>query len=339
MDKLFGGQPASAPTTPTGTDKTPTPAPAATTPTQMSPWLSAGIPLLAGVASAASPAAARGVQGATHMMTALDKNQDPYGYKAMAGVQRQTMIDEHKTKQEQAQRKYLEQQHWKQALISKYPEHSDILKDMPEENVGTLVTKLMEPPTFNEIGLKGGALGFGKDPRRWTPEQTKAVDDAVKQDKLEFNLANRQQAAQVRIDMPAPGRGRGGGGDPGTMYTLDPDGNAIPIMGPDGKPLTAKGNKMITGTTLPERKDNKEDKESKDKEKLERDQKKQDRKDATSLLQGDMRFKLAKPEKKQQMLDNQIKVIQEKRQPVAAPAPVSAPLSPNAPNLDPLGWR
>ncbi len=345
MEQLLGSGNKPSPGGSTETKPTVTTPATAVTPTlpqpreQLPDWARYGIPVLAGVASAASAPLARGVQGATHVMTALDKNQDPYGYKSLANAQKMTAIQEHQAKSAAAQRKYDEQVRLKELLGNKYPEHRDLISTLPEENLFAFAQKVTEPPSFNELSLKGKALGFGGDPRRWTPEQSKKVDDARRQDVLDQAKTMKQDAAQVRIDMPAPSRAGGkGGGDLSSKYAYqqNPDtGEWEPILDKDGRPLL-KSN-VITPTTPSERATTQEGKDKAAKDKAERDAIKQDRKEARDNLKGNFQFKMLPLKKQQDMMDKEVEKIRSRRlKDQGTPPP---PSSGTPPMADPLGLR
>lgn len=240
LGNIIGGQspPPSSPDTPTagaGTVVTPTAAPSvATTRQPMSPLIKWGVPLLAGVASAASPAAARGVQGATHMLSALDK--DPYGYKGIAAQQKEAALHEALINKQGAQ------------VVRENPEKyglsADVAKVLPDKRLMEIVGGDLKPtyhsvqgvglvrtggggpqivmksqPRISEVSgkelLQGAALAGMKtirtldDVDKMTPEERQTALGAYYQKQTDLMTATKYQPA-INLNIPLPGT-RGGG--------------------------------------------------------------------------------------------------------------------------------
>lgn len=324
------------PDTGAGTVQTPAPAPpvaAAAGPKPMSSWISYGVPALAGVVSAASPAGARGIQGASHVLAAMHKDTDPWGIKAQTAQQKDLAIKEHQTKQETAKEEATSQQRLRDYLVKENPQHEGLIKSVAGKDLHTFASKLMEPISFNEYSMMGQKLNYGPDSRKWTPSQSGEVHQGVMDDRLAQAHAGRQDAAQVRIDMPAPSRG--GGGAPGGVFTINPEtGLAEPVLGPDNKPLSAKGNKVITGTTAPERAEKKTEKEFADEKKATEAAERRLTKDARDNVKSSMDFKVGTVEKQRKMIADE-KARLKKETGAAAPPAATQTVPAPAPQLTP----
>ncbi len=252
-----------------------------------SPLAMLGIPLAAGVLSAASAPLARGVHGAAQVGSIM--NRDPYGYRAIAAQSKGLAIQEAQANKQAAD------------LIRKNPEQygltPETAKALPDKRLTELIGADVKP-TFHNVPGVGLVRARGSTAETVVPEQVRPGQLMAKEvtqgrallgiktplDQMteeqnqaslnayynkETELANaRKIQPYVNVNLPPPGtQPRGKPTDTKALGSVDADGVFQPFMIKDVKsgemrPMTAADAKVTTGTTPGERETTKEEKDA-----------------------------------------------------------------------------